>query len=149
MCFQIWFLDWLLWCKFAKFLFKSCPFAENNVNTFIMKFLFKDIRESFYIRNFERFFKINWCLLRIFSPSVLYFCGMYFWKILSTIFIGMSFAMNVSFRNSSSSLRSLISVHKSYALKISVLMEPVFVTIGTFDFQLMYFYVGVYVYIYV
>ena len=57
--------------------------------------------------------------------------------------------MNVSFRNSSSSLLSLISVHKSYALKISVLMEPVFVTIGTFDFQLMYFYVGVGVYIYI
>ena len=46
-------------------------------------------------------------------------------------------------------LRSLISVHKSYALKISVLMEPVFVTIGTFDFQLMNFYVGVYIYIYI
>ena len=40
-------------------------------------------------------------------------------------------------------LLSLISVHKSYALKISVLMEPVFVTIETFDFQLMYFYVFV------
>ena len=57
--------------------------------------------------------------------------------------------MNVSLRNSSSSLRSLISVHKSYALKISVVMEPVFVTIGTFDFQLMYFYVCVYIYIYI
>ena len=34
----LWFLDWLLWCKFAKFLFKSCPFAENNVNTFFLKF---------------------------------------------------------------------------------------------------------------
>ena len=69
-------------------------------------------------------------------PSVLYLWGMYFWKILCTIFIGKSFAMNVSVRNYSSSLRSLISVNKSYALKLSVLMEPVFVTIGTFDFHL-------------
>ena len=89
-------------------------------------------------------------LFCVFSfPLVLYLWGMYFWKILSTIFIGKSFAMNVSFRNYSSLLRSLISAHKSYALKISVLMESVFVTIGTFDFQLMYFYVYIYIYIYI
>ena len=76
----LWFLDWLLWCKFAKFLFKSCPFAENNVNTFFLKFPSKDIRESFYIRNFERFFKINWCLLCIFSPISSIFMGNVFLK---------------------------------------------------------------------
>ena len=41
----------------------------------------------------------------------------------------------------------LYKIYKSYALKISVLMEPVFVTIGTFDFQLMYVYVCMCVYI--
>ena len=103
--------------------------------------LLKKSENPFTYGTLKKKIKINWCLLSIFFPSVLYLWGMYFWKILSIIFIGKSFAINVSFRNYSSSLRSLISVHKSCALKISVLMEPVFVTIGTFDFQLMYFYV--------
>ena len=51
-------------------------------------------------------------------------------------------------------MRSLISVHISYALKISVFMEQFFVTNGTFGFQLMYFmcvciYVYIYIYIYI
>ena len=117
---MLWFLYWLLWCKFAKFPFNSCLFAENNVNTFFLKFPSKDIRDSFYIQNFKQIFQNQLVSFVYFLSHQFHIYGN---VILSTIFIEKSFAMNVSFRNSSSSLLSLqimISVHKSHALKISV-----------------------------